>query len=109
MGLMAVALLGRRRDGETALDLLDTICGVHQGCDAEFEAENPDQPGQVHPDYNDYTDPLGPLGTLIREAFCPDFPETCAAHPQDPDAPDAYWVSWFDGPYKEFRNRYGFC
>ena len=101
MGRTATTLLGRRRDDETALDLLDAICEPYRGCDAEFEAEDPD--------YNDYTDPLGPMGKLIREAFAPDFPERCTAEPRDHDGQDAYWVAWYDGPYQKFRDRYGFC
>lgn len=108
MGLTATALLGSRRPGQTALDLLDTICEPYRGCDAEFEAEDPDRSGRVHPIYNNYTDPLGPLGKLIIEAFGP-FPERCEAEDHDHDGQDAYWVAWYDGPHQKFKDRYGFC
>ena len=59
------------RTNQTALELLDKICEPYRGADAEFEAEDPDNPGKQHPEYCRYTDPKGPIGILIREAFDP--------------------------------------
>lgn len=60
MGLTAVALLANRTN-QTALELLDIICTPYRGCDAEFESEDPANPGSTHPDYHDYTSPDGPV------------------------------------------------
>lgn len=62
-----------RRPGQTAFALLDKICDRHRGTDAEFEAEDPENPGQVHPDFDAYTDPhpKAALGMLMVEAFAP--------------------------------------
>lgn len=68
MGKTAEAMLRMRTD-QTALMLLDMICFPYEGCDAEFEAEDPNNPGHMHPDYVFYTDPDGPMGKLIIEAF----------------------------------------
>ena len=60
MGRMADTVL-KMRTTQTALELLDEICNPYRGYDAEFEAEDPMEPGHVHPDYIDYTDPNGSL------------------------------------------------
>lgn len=99
MGRLAEEMIDRRHPNESALDLLDKICGPYRNSDAEFESADPENPTQTHPKYDQYTDPDGPIGRLIKEAFAPDFPD-----PVDDDD----WESWFDGPYGEFRKRYEF-
>lgn len=104
MERMAIELTNRRTKGETALGLLDTICSPYRETDAKFESTHPTDPHLVHPDYGFSTDPAGPIGKLIREAFAPDFPEEIG----DGEDVDDYFDAWFEGPYKEFRTRYGF-
>lgn len=87
----------------TALAALDMICNPYRGCDAEFEAEDPNRPGHIHPEYADYTDPNGPIGKLIIEAFGEtgkDYYGEWGEAEQD---------AWFDGPYTKFKDRYEFC
>lgn len=86
---------------ERALAALDVICKPYQGRDAEFEAEDPKNPGQIHPDYENYTDPKGPLGRLIAIAF--------NARKDEISLGDEHYCPWYDGPETRFRKRYGFC
>ena len=67
MGKTAQSLI-ELRTTETAIDLLDAICGPYRGYDAEFEAEDPNRPGFRHPDYACYDDPGGPISAQC--AFC---------------------------------------
>lgn len=114
MGRQAEAALLIRRPVQTAIQLLDMICKPFEGCDAEFEADDPAKPGHEHPVYTYYTDPLGPLGQLIAEAF----------------APERNWIAdwvtweksddfgnegngnvrdlWYEGPKRTFSRRYDF-
>lgn len=71
MGKMAEVLVSRRLPGESAIDLLDKICKPYANTDAEFESEDPENLGCVHPDFDSYTDPLpkAALGMLMLEAF----------------------------------------
>ena len=109
MGLMAEGLVKARQPGQSAMDLLDVICGCWRGCDAEFEASDPDRPTQIHPDYPRYTDPPAALGKLMIEAFAPpgktyDFSPEHLGGDEDPDVVDRWW----DDVYDPFRARYGF-
>lgn len=54
---------------EKALALLDKICNPWRGCDAEFEAKDPDNPRNVHPVESDYKYPPHALGELLAVAF----------------------------------------
>ena len=114
MGLAAEAALKIRQPGQTALALLDMICRPYEGCDAEFEGEDPKHRGHIHPDYTFYTDPVGPLGVLIAEAFAPDrdwvadwrawrlspqYGEEGVGNVRD---------MWEDGPMEKFDRRYDF-
>jgi len=123
MGRAAEAALRNRQPGETALDILDRICGPYRDTDAEFEAVDPANPGWVHPHYRKYTHPHrdAALGMLILEAFAPngladrerfapmigEMPEGMGAeegkalHAQAVDA-------WWDEVYDKFKQRYGF-
>lgn len=121
IGLLAQTLWERRQPGETALELLDQACAGYRNCDAEFEAEDPNNPGHDHPEYCSYTDPhpKAGLGMLIVEAFSPngvvDLPKYEAmligddgsegAAEREEVACDLWWA----GPYAQFRKRYGFC
>lgn len=82
----------RRKDGETALDILDMAAdksGV-RGMDAEFD--DAFLPGQ-------------PMFELVVEAFGDgeDFSEP------DADGEDEFWDRFYDGPYAKFNERYGLC
>ena len=104
MGKTAQRLI-ELRTTETAIDLLDAICGPYRGYDAEFEAEDPNRPGFRHPDYACYDDPSGPVGLLITEAFGE---PGCNYIKGWPDDEELVWA-WCDGPMKLFRDRYQFC
>lgn len=96
----------KMRTNQTAIELLDQICEPWRGHDAEFEGEDPNHPGNVHPDYDNYTDPNGPMGRLIAEAFGEPGHDYVAGWLKGEDeAIDA----WVDGPYEAFRARYNFC
>lgn len=112
MGRMADLAL-KMRTNQTALELLDQICEPYRGCDAEFEAVDPNNPHRTHPEYYRYTDPNGPLGRLIQEAFDPktDWINLLedARESHDDDRQEAFWESWGEGPEKLFDARYEFC
>ncbi len=112
MGRMAEMAL-KMRTTQTALALLDEICEPYRGCDAEFEAEDPNHPGRQHPKYCRYTDPTGPLGILIREAFDPNVDwialQDSAESSDDDDTIEAFYENWGTGPCKKFDQRYDFC
>jgi len=112
MGRMATLAL-KMRTNQSALSLLDEICEPYRGADAEFEAEDPNNPGQTHPEYCRYTDPKGPLGILIREAFNPTVDwialQLKAEETGDGDKIDEFYESWGEGPGKQFDSRYEFC
>ena len=112
MGRMAEMAL-KMRTTQTALELLDTICEPYRGADAEFEAEDPNNTGHIHPEYTHYTEPDGPIGILMTEAFSPDidwktlFSE--AFKTEDDDKIEAISDRWDDEVYSKFRSRYEFC
>jgi hypothetical protein len=62
----------RRLPTETSLEILDRYC-AGRGGDAEFEAEDPNNHGHIHPLFNDYRDPCpdAGLGMLMVETFAP--------------------------------------
>lgn len=109
MGRMAAQLIDRRKPGETALQLLDTICEPWRACDAEFESEDLANPGQVDPRAEDYRLPPLALGLLMIEAFAPhglaDLERYQAADPEDEEATDTYWLEVIE----PFDKRYDFC
>lgn len=121
IGLAAELALSRRRPGETALALLDAACRGYHGADAEFEAEDPNNPGQVHPEFGDYRDPhpKAALGMLMLEAFAPNGVTDLARYApmlgtdplNDPDqaAQDAAYDLWAAEVDDPFSRRYGFC
>ena len=114
----------RRLPTETALEILDRYCSGRGG-DAEFEAEDPDNLGHIHPQFSDYRDPCAGagLGMLMVEAFAPnglsDLPkyhgvmgykqtgvrETDAALESAAEASSDHWHEEVSKP---FRTRYGF-
>jgi len=112
MGRIAEMAL-KMRTSQTALELLDEICEPYRGADAEFEAEDPKNPGHTHPEYCRYTDPKGPLGVLIREAFAPAVDwidlQRKAEETGDDDMIEEFYESWGTGPAKQFDSRYDFC
>lgn len=104
------------RNGRTALQILDEICEPWRGHDAEFESEDPDKPGHVHPDYDDWLHPLAPLGKLIAEAFgesghdyAKGFDIDNEGNGRDSEDPEHAVEVWYEGPLKSFRRRYDFC
>lgn len=115
VGPAAEAALRNRKPGESALDILDRLCNEWRDCDAEWEAEDPDRPGFVHPDFGSYTDPhpKAALGMLMIEAFAPNGladldryrPMIEADSPDDEEACDAWWKE----VYEPFNRRYDFC
>ena len=112
MGRMAEMAL-KMRTNQTALVLLDEICEAYRGADAEFEAVDPNNPRQTHPEYCQYTDPKGPLGILIREAFDPAVDWIALQHEAektgDDDKIEDFYESWGCGPEAKFSTRYEFC
>lgn len=117
IGLGAEAELKRRLPEETALEILDRLCELYRGSDAEFGAEDPGQPGRIHPVYSDYRHPHpdSALGMLMLEAFAPhgmdDLPRYRAMLVNDRDgvedkeqASEAWWCEVRDA----FANRYDF-
>lgn len=102
----ATELALEMRTTQTAIELLDKICEPWRGCDAEFESEDPNNPGNINPDYDNYTDPNAPMGKLIAEAFGEAGHDYATGWINDDEAAvDAWW----DGPYGKFRSRYEFC
>ena len=110
MGVAAnAAMFGRKSIGQKdALRLLDIICEPWRGCDAEFEAEDPDNIGNVHPDYADYTDFNAQLGKLIAAAFTPEKKWKLPAVQIDRDECPV-WTAWYETAERKFRERYEFC
>jgi len=112
MGRMAEMAL-RMRINQDALALLDEICEPYRGADAEFEAIDPNNPRNTHPEYCRYTDPKGPLGILIQEAFDPTIDwialQRESERTDDDDKIELFYESWGNGPEEQFNDRYDFC
>jgi hypothetical protein len=104
----AAELALKMRTTQTALDLLDEICGPYRNTDAEFESEDPNNLGHTHPDYVFYTDPDGPLGKLINEAFDPGRDWSGEMARAEGDEFEKLCEAWSDGPEEQFRKRYNF-
>lgn len=115
MGLSAEMALRDRKAGETAIAMLDRICEPYRGYDAEFEAEDPNDPGNVHPDIGDYTDPhpKAALGMLMVEAFAPngldDLPRYQAMLNGEGVAEVEACDAWFAEVERPFSARYKLC
>lgn len=115
VGLAAEAALKARQPGQTALTLLDVACLKYRGADAEFEAEDPANPGSVHPNFDNYTDPHpeAALGMLMVEAFAPnglaDLPRYAAMLDGAGDEESAACDAWWAEVYEPFCKRYQFC
>lgn len=115
IGQAAQHALAVRQPGETALSILDRICKKYRGSDAEFESEDPDAPGSVHPDYEDYRDPhpAAALGVLMLEAFAPngvaDMPKYAPMLDADDPDEEAAYDAWAAEVEQPFRKRFGFC
>ncbi|TBR77016.1 MAG: hypothetical protein EPN64_04655 [Burkholderiaceae bacterium] len=113
MGKQAQALLSNRPQGMTAIELLDLICTPYRGCDAEFESEDPEHRGFVHPEFGDWRDPhpQAALGMLMLEAFAPngvsDQPRYAAGFDERND--EAALDAWYAEVEVPFRQRYRFC
>ena len=92
---------------------LNQICEPYRGYDAEFEAEDPNNPGHTNPRYCRYTDPKGPLGILIQEAFEPKVDwitlQRKIEEIGDDDKMEEFYECWGTGPEKQFSSRYEFC
>lgn len=121
IGLAAEHALSQREPGESALSILDRVCAKYRGYDAEFEAEDPSEPGCQHPEYMHYTDPHpnATLGMLLLEAFAPDgvadLPKYAAMlegsdETEEGDArKEKATEAWWTEVYEPFRARFGFC
>jgi hypothetical protein len=115
VGLAAEHALSVRLPGEGALAILDRVCLKYQGSDAEFESEDPANPGASHPDYYSYTDPhpKAALGMLMVEAFAPnglaDLPTYAAMLDDAGDEEEAAYEKWEAEVEEPFRRRYRFC
>lgn len=100
MSQMAENLITRRRDGEAALAMLDTICEPYRNTDAEFS-------------YSIDPHAETALGVLLVEAFAPNgaddleryMPMLDDTHPRHDAASD----DWHREIYEPFIARYGFC
>ncbi len=114
IGLAAEQAVRGRREGESALEILDRICRPYQGADAEFEAEDPQRPGHVHPEFAEYRKPhpKAALGMLLLEAFAPngmdDLQRYSPMFGAGPDA-DAACDAWWSEIRDPFAKRYDFC
>lgn len=82
----------RRKDGESALDILDMAADKSdvRGMDAEFD---------------DAFLPGTPMFALVVEAFG----EGQAFDEPDEDDCDDFWDRFYDGPYAKFSERYELC
>lgn len=108
MGKQAMLLATARRPGMTALQLLDLICEPFRGCDAEFESEDPNRQGHVHPDFPEWRSPHrdAALGMLMLEAFAPNGVADLDRYAEmSEDAGEAWW----DDVVVPFRQSYDFC
>jgi hypothetical protein len=105
MGIAAEVAL-KMRTTQKAIDILDQICKPWYGCDADFEAEDPNNLGHDHPDYGSYTDPQGPLGILIAEAFGKPGKDYKYKLDGTYETNEKESDKWYDGPYRKFRKRY---
>ncbi|MDR0274103.1 MAG: hypothetical protein LBI48_01945 [Burkholderiaceae bacterium] len=108
VGLGAEYALKNRKPGQTALEILDMLCAPWRGCDAEWEAEDPQRPGYMHPEFYDYTDPhpKAALGMLMIEAFAPN---GLADLPKYRTGTDEAEAAWWAEVYEPFKQRYDFC
>jgi len=90
----AMIAAGRRRDGETAMQILDEVADASgvRGMDAEFD---------------DATCFGTPFCDLIIEAFG-DPRDFKARYEDDQESEEAY-QRFQDGPYDAFRERYRLC
>jgi hypothetical protein len=118
IGLSAEHALSVRQPGEDALAILDRVCQKYQGKDAEFESEDPDRLGHIHPSYKNYTDPhpQAALGMLMVEAFAPnglaDLPsyvamlEDADAESESAVVSEAAYIKWNQEVETQFLSRY---
>lgn len=93
MAACASIALDRRKEGETALEILDMAAeasGV-RGMDAEFD---------------DAFDPGEPMHSLVVEAFGDG--RSAYIDPEADDDEDG-WDAFYDGPYAQFKKRYDLC
>ena len=110
----AIEAVARRRPAESALAILDRICGPWRNRDAEFESTDPNDPDCVHPEFDQSTHPHpnAALGMLLIEAFAPNGmadlnryrPMLDGEGEAEKEACDAWW----DEIYIPFGERYGF-
>ncbi len=114
VGRMADEALRGRRDGESAIEILDRICTPYRNSDAEWDAADPADPTKTHPEFVAYTDPhaRAALGMLMLEAFAPNgvadreryAPMLDSDDPDEEVACEAWWAE----VYEPFKQRYGF-
>lgn len=115
IGLAAEAAVGNRKEGEAALSILDRICKPYRGCDAEFESRDPENPHNVHPEFDDFRfpHPKAALGMLMLEAFAPnglaDLPRYQPMLGEPGEQEIAACDAWWDEVRDQFTTRYEFC
>lgn len=107
---------GRRLTQAAALAILDRVCTPWRDETAEFESQDPENPGCVHPDYDDDRDPVAPFGGLLRRAFWPEVADedwkklVDSWYLTEEEMDDAAWrlqYEWYLRTYA-FMSRYGF-
>ncbi len=113
IGLAAEEAVRGRKENESALEILDRICRPWQGADAEFEAEDPNRPEYVHPEFDDYRDPHpgAALGMLLVEAFAPNGLEDLPRYSPMLDGgtdEEAACDAWLTEIHDPFAERYDF-
>lgn len=114
MGRAAQLARAKRLPSESALAILDRICGPYRGILVEFESTDPDHSAFVHPEYAKETDPHtdAALGLLMVEAFSPNGLEDLTRYapmfgPASSQEKAAY-EAWSANVYQPFIKRYGF-
>ena len=77
---------------EKALMVLDAAAEYYRGADAEFDDE---------------MTTITPLSRLVCVAF--DANPQMVAGLKDGFDDEGDWDAWYEGPYRKFSDRYGFC
>lgn len=114
VGPQAEDALRARQPGETALAILDRICGRWRNTDAEWESFDPTNPDCVHPEFDHFTDPhsKAALGVLMVEAFAPnglaDLPRYAPMLDADDTNAETACDAWWAEVYTPFKQRYNF-
>lgn len=113
IALAAIEAIAHRQANESAITILDRICGAYRDSDVCFEIENP--PDRPHPDCRNWTQPYASsaLGMLLLETFAPKGVSDMVRY-----SPMLLWNggghgeaeidTWCDEVLEPFTKRYGF-